>query len=195
MKNLLIIGDTHGAISVYEKILNIHKDYDSIHVGDFGFKYHHNWHLTNIDSNKHKVNFGNHDDYTFLDKPHSLGNYGMYSEDIMTVRGAYSIDKWCRTEGIDWWSNEQLNYIEMQEAIDLYTLNKPKIMITHDCPQEVRDYMFRIKDKSLTSNGLQSMFEIHQPDIWIFGHHHKDRVETINGTKFICLGECKYLTL
>lgn len=196
MKNITIIGDVHGKVYQYSHILNkLDKDSETIQVGDFGFRTHHEWHINNVDSNKHKINFGNHDDYTFLNKPHSLGNYSYLNDEIMTVRGAYSIDKEYRTEDVSWWKNEELNYQEFQEAIDFYSDKKPKIMITHECPQEIRRFLFNIEEKSITSNGLQSMFEIYQPDLWIFGHHHKKKCELINGTKFICLGELDTIDL
>ncbi len=185
---MLIIGDVHGKVNDYWKIIQKYKDQHSIQVGDFGFKKEHEWFLGNIDCKKHKINFGNHDDSTYLNKAHSMGDYS-FDQGIMTIRGAYSIDKSFRTENIDWWANEELNYQEMQMAIDFYELNKPKIIISHDCPHEVRQYLFGINDKSMTTNGLQSMFEIHQPDIWIFGHHHKSRNDIINKTQFTCLAE------
>lgn len=188
-EGLLIIGDVHGRINDYWKLVNTYKG-SSIQVGDFGFKKQHDWFLKNIDYTRNRINFGNHDDYSFLHKPHSLSNWSYDPRiELMTVRGAYSIDKAQRTENIDWWANEELNYVEMQDAIDFYNVNKPKIMITHDCPDQVRRYLFGIVNKSITSNGLQSMFEDHQPDLWIFGHHHRRKEEIINGTKFICLEE------
>ena len=186
--HIIVIGDVHGKINRYKKILDTNNSYKSIQVGDFGFKREHKWHLENIDSTKHKINFGNHDDYTFLNKPHSLGNFSLNGK-IMTIRGADSIDKAYRTENKDWWRNEELNYTEMQQAIDAFSIYKPEIVITHDCPQQVRSQLFGINEKSITSNGLQAMFEIHQPDLWIFGHHHKFKNEPINGTRFMCLAE------
>ena len=194
---LLVIGDVHGKVNEYWKILQKwDKRHCSIQVGDFGFKKQHEWHLKNIDFSQHQINFGNHDDYSFLHEPHSLSNwsYGFESKK-MTVRGAFSIDKSYRTENVDWWQNEELNYEEMQNAIDFYNFNKPKIMITHDCPDYARRYLFGIRDKSITSNGLQQMFENHQPDVWIFGHHHRSKNEVINGTRFICLAELETIVL
>lgn len=186
--NTLIIGDVHGKVDRYWNILQKHKS-SSIQVGDFGFKKEHDWHLANIDYSQHKINFGNHDDYTYLHKPHSLSNFSISKSGLMTIRGAYSIDKVYRTENLNWWANEELNYSEMQQAVDFYNFNKPKIIISHDCPHEVRKQLFGINDKSITSNGLQIMFENHQPDLWIFGHHHKSKNEVINGTRFVCLAE------
>lgn len=189
----LIIGDVHGKINEYWKIIQ-KTNLKSIQVGDFGFKKEHEWHLKNIDSAKHKINFGNHDDYAYLNKPHSLGNYSVIG-DIMTVRGADSIDKAYRIKDISWWEEEELTYDQMQNAIDSYMANKPSIMISHDCPQGIREHIFSIHDKSITSNGLQVMFEYHQPDMWVFGHHHKSISIKINGTKFICLNELETIII
>jgi len=184
---LLIIGDVHGNINSYWKIVSQINNL-SIQVGDFGFKKSHEWHLKNIDFSQHKINFGNHDDYTFLHEPHSLNNFYIGNE-YMTVRGAQSIDKFRRIEGLDWWKNEELNYNEMQNAIDHYIHNKPKLMITHDCPLIVKQHLFGMTDKTITSKGLQMMFENHQPDLWVFGHYHESKDVVLNGTRFVCLAE------
>ena len=44
---LLIIGDVHGKVNEYYKLLQKHKGV-SIQVGDFGFKKEHKWHLNLI---------------------------------------------------------------------------------------------------------------------------------------------------
>jgi predicted phosphodiesterase len=193
--NLLVIGDVHGKIKQYNEIISKHNGC-SIQVGDFGFDIEHEWFLSNVDYDNHKVVFGNHDDYSFLNSPHSLSNYSYDPiNGLMTVRGAFSIDRHRRTENKDWWANEELNYAEMQEAIDFYVTNRPKIMITHDCPHDIRNMMWGINDKSITSNGLQFMMESHQPDLWIFGHHHNPIDEVINGIRFICLGELETIII
>lgn len=184
---MIVIGDVHGKINKYHQMIRRY-GCKTIQVGDFGFKLHHNWHLKNVDSDNHKINFGNHDDYNYLHSKHSLGDYS-YFDGIMTVRGAYSIDRWLRTEGLDWWCNEELSYADMQNAIDFYVDKKPDVMITHDCPRSIRKQVFNIHEKSITSDGLQAMFESHQPKLWIFGHHHKDMSEIIDGCRFICLDE------
>lgn len=196
MMDMLIIGDVHGKIDRYWKILQKHQLGLSIQVGDFGFKKEHEWHLKNVDPTRHQINFGNHDDTAFLRKPHSCSDFSyMYEAKLMTVRGAYSINKLFLTEGKNWWANEELSYEEMQRAIDFYNHHKPSIMITHDCPHEARKHLFGITDKTTTTNGLQVMFENHQPDMWIFGHHHLSKNEVINGTRFICLDELETLII
>lgn len=195
LDSLVVIGDVHGKINKYWEILQkIGSNQKTIQVGDFGFKKEHLWHLNNVDSATHQINFGNHDDYTFLNESHSLSDWSYQPKaKLMTVRGACSIDKSYRIENLDWWSNEELSYKEMQNVIDFYNFNKPKVMITHDCPDYIRRYLFGIKDKSITSNGLQEMLENHQPELWVFGHHHKSIDKVINGTRFVCLNELEYL--
>lgn len=195
MNSQLIIGDVHQKIVQYYAIVRRHGG-KTIQVGDFGFGEYHKWHLNMLDSEKNKVNFGNHDDYNFLYHPHSLSDFSFDSKNsLMTIRGAASIDKWKRNEGIDWFPNEELNYNEMNQAIELADKEKPQIIISHDCPEEVRDTFFDIsiksnpKNKSITTQGLQELFETHQPVLWVFGHYHRKINEQVNGTRFICLEE------
>lgn len=191
---LLIIGDVHGKIDEYYKLIKKHKGL-SIQIGDFGFKKEHNWHLKNIDFTQHKICFGNHDDYSFFHKPHSLNNFSVWDQKLMTIRGAKSIDKHLRTENINWWANEEMSMEEMQQTVDHYILNKPKIIVSHDCPNVVRKQLFGINEKSITTNGMQVMFDNYKPDLWIFGHHHKSINEVIEGTRFICLAELNTILL
>lgn len=192
---LLIIGDVHGKVNGYNKLIQKHKGL-SIQVGDFGFKKEHEWHLKNIDFTQHKICFGNHDDYSFFREPHSLNNFSFWAQsELMTIRGAYSIDKHLRTKNVSWWENEEMDMEEMQQTVDHYTFNKPKIVISHDCPNIVRKQLFGINEKSITTNGMQVMFDTHKPDLWIFGHHHKNINEVIEGTRFVCLAELSTMLL
>jgi predicted phosphodiesterase len=191
---LLVIGDVHGLVDKYWKLHQKHKG-PSIQVGDFGFKKQHQWHLDNMNSDLHKINFGNHDDTAFLHQPHSLGNWSFLPGGIMTVRGAKSRDRHLRTKGKDWWVDEELTYAEMSKAVDAYLFELPRVMITHDAPHAVREALFGINDKTATSNGLQVMWREHQPEMWIFGHHHKSKNEVLNGTRFICLAEVESMRL
>jgi len=193
--NIIVIGDVHGKLKQYHDILKKYPKHSSIQVGDFGFQKHHDWHIENINGNQHKINFGNHDYYPYLFETHSLENYSLINNEIMTVRGAFSIDRVNRTEGIDWFAYEELNYVEMQAAIDFYETNKPRIVISHDCPHKLRSLLFGIEAKSITTNGLQAMLDIHKPELWVFGHHHTSVNELIDGTRFRCLAELEMMEL
>ena len=189
-----IIGDIHGDFEVYQELI---KDIPySIQVGDFGFK--DAWtRLDSIDHQRHKILPGNHDNYDYIKEKqplHVLQDYGISildGFDFFFVRGADSIDKKWRIEGRSWWKDEELTYHEFQKCIDLYKDIKPDIVITHTCPESIIYEMFKFSTSypSITGNGLNRMFEIHQPKLWIFSHMHPDTniIKKINNTLFICL--------
>jgi len=148
--NVTVIGDVHGHIKEYKEITdqcNI-----SICVGDFGFEKEWDWHEQHVQGYNHFINMGNHDYLPYVDDHYvSLGNWNYFDKfDIFTVRGADSIDKVHRREGVDWFANEELNYAEGLEAFDAYIKYKPKIVISHDCPQSVMVTLFGYPEKSQT---------------------------------------------
>lgn len=188
---LTVIGDVHGNVKQYKKITD--KCDHSICVGDFGFKRHWDWHTDNIKGN-HEIVMGNHDYYPYLDThPASLRNWNYFPGlNIFTVRGAKSIDQHLRIEGTNWFANEELTYAEGLEVFDEYAKVKPKIVISHDCPQSILEHIFKMGwsyGKTTTRNILQGMFIEHKPELWIFGHYHEHRDVEIMGTRFICLEE------
>lgn len=190
---VVIIGDVHGLIRGYQNIIN-NCDF-SICVGDFGFKKEWDWLQSHFGGSNHYINPGNHDYGPVLQYQtnQSCGNFAYFDQfDIFTVRGAESIDKHLRIDGIDWFRNEELNYREQLEAFDKYCEIKPKVVISHDCPQSVLESIFKMGwsyGKTQTRTMLEMMFQEHQPELWIFGHHHTSKDEIVNGTRFICLDE------
>jgi len=193
---LTVIGDPHGLIYNWKKI--VEESEMSISVGDLGFK--NEWEsawdfLQERDFvGNHFNNPGNHEYGPFVENhPLSTGNFRYFTElNLFTVRGAASIDKHLRTEGIDWFPNEELTYQEQLEAFDWYCKVKPEIVISHDCPQSVLEKMFKMGwtyGKSQTRTMLEMMLQEHQPAFWLFGHYHESRDVMINGTRFICLAE------
>lgn len=184
---MIIIGDVHGKTGLYHGIVRDLKE-KTIQVGDFGFERPHRWHMANIDPDQHKVLFGNHDYYPLLHERHSLGDF-MFQDGIMTIRGAFSIDKDDLTKGFDWFEEEQLDNEKCIEVVDMFSSLKPSIVITHDCPTEVFNYMSGRPDKTQTRQMLQVCFIHHQPDVWVFGHHHRSFETQMNRTRFVCLAE------
>jgi len=69
--------------------------------------------------------------------------------------------------------NEELNYAEARKVANAYFANKPRIVVSHDCPQSLASLLYRINDKSITRQLLETCFREHQPEYWIYGHHHK----------------------
>ena len=193
---MIVIGDVHCKVHEYQKMLHQYSGQRSIQVGDFGFYQEHLWHSQNVNPGQHKICFGNHDDQTFLDSPHSCGNT-MYFGDLrlLTIRGAFSIDHSIMTTGLDWWPNEEMSYIEMNEAVGVYAELKPAIVVSHDCPGSIAKLFWGIDSNSITSKGLDAMFSIWKPELWIFGHHHKRVRENIDGTFFVGLKELEVYKL
>lgn len=192
---MLLIGDVHCNIRQYQLIIERYAG-ETLQLGDFGFYKEHKWHLDNLDSEKHKVCFGNHDDQSFLQERHSCGDFKYFEKyDLMSIRGAYSIDKSRRTTGVDWWPNEEMTYLEMNDTIAFYEKRLPSIVVTHDCPRKISKKLFDLDITSITARGLDEMFEIHQPKMWIFGHHHCSTRTIVNGTLFICLSELETFEL
>jgi len=153
---------------------------------------------------QHRFIRGNHDNPELCRAhPNYLGDYGYLSaQDIFFLSGGWSIDVDFRTPGIDWWRDEELTTQELQSAIDLYEQSKPRIVVSHECPTAVKAATLRAVahqnrnswgDKatyhSRTELALQAMFELHQPEVWIYGHYHV-RCEIVEqGTRFNCLNE------
>lgn len=191
---ITIIGDVHGKYKRYHEIIR-EKDRHpyTIQLGDFGFKYDT---LSNIDSTKHLILPGNHDNYDICyNYPHFMGDYGYISlngVEFFYYRGAYSIDRDSRTIGIDWWKQEQVDIEGFMKARELYRLKKPDIVLTHDCPEFlVRDYIGPegIIYQNITNWALGELYNIHQPKLWIHGHHHTSKTTIYGNTKFVCLDE------
>jgi len=212
MNYLRIIGDVHGRHKDYIQVAK-QAEY-SVQVGDLGFQY--NLEEKHLDHTRHVFIGGNHDNYDiYHDTKHALGDYGEESLGDISfffIRGGFSIDHLARKQHYritgqkSWWEEEQLTLKQGDAALDAYIKAKPTIMLSHSCPQDVAriignpsvlkafgydPHKFRTNTQML----LQSCFEQHQPELWVFGHFHLDREVDLNGTKFICLPELKYLDI
>ena len=201
MKNCVtLVGDCHGKYEHYHKIVRQTERHPyTLQIGDFGFKYDT---LKNVDSTRHLILPGNHDNYdTCYNHPHFLGDYGYTSLnriDFFYYRGAYSIDRQYRTIGIDWWENEQVNIDQFMKARELYRNIKPEVMITHDCPQDIALQMLEPGQRvyeNITSWALQELYNIHQPKLWFFAHWHRSVKIQHGNTQFVCLNELETYTL
>jgi predicted phosphodiesterase len=210
------IGDVHGKffkLETYLEEIAIENEYEEekykiVQVGDLGIGFE-----TIREPDEFPNNFyfitGNHDDFDKAIKKYPNNCFPNYYFDeeysIFYIRGAYSIDLKYITVGKDWWDNEELNYYELQEAIDFYLKVKPRIVVSHDSPfnsyVEIFKYFKDIKDDfpkaSRTTQSLQIMLNEHEPEIWIHGHHHKRLEYKLNGfqTQFYSLKELDTLEI
>lgn len=211
MSVIRFIGDVHGKYRPYKRIIKGCKR--SIQVGDMGvgfktfsqgeIKYAQNPPFDTMKEGDHRFIRGNHDNpQACMNHPFWITDGEIIDDDIYCLGGAVSIDRVWRTEGYDWWPDEELSVQRLELEVDLYKAAKPSIVITHDCPESIARMMMdelKIYDKdkfpSRTRQALESMFFFHQPKLWIFGHWHKTitfPTQHTLGTTFKCLGELEY---
>lgn len=208
--SIRFIGDVHGKFRPFKKLIKNAER--SVQVGDLGvgFKKYNYCRDLVWDTNpphalmvKHNCKFirGNHENPSVCRRHSQWIKDGTIENDVMYIGGAVSIDRAFRTEGIDWWADEECSYNEIQVMIDNYIIKKPRVMVTHDCPESIADVILsqfnraKYGDPSRTRQALEVMRHYHKPEIHIFGHWHKDLDITIDGTRFICLGELSYIDL
>jgi hypothetical protein len=191
------IGDIHGNMNIY--VNELIKDCpQSIQVGDFGIGFVRN--PTEVyDFDNHKFIRGNHDfpygctlEPNYIEDGH-VEKIANTNEDIMFIGGAYSIDKPWRTEGIDYWSDEELSYDALNYMISKYIMTKPKVLIAHEVPQFLtKHFGIKIFDiPSRTRDALDEMFHYHKPELMISGHWHFAFDQVIDGCRHIIL-DCNH---
>ena len=188
------IGDVHGKTHIYEQIAS--QVEESVQVGDLGVGF-----VEHIPTGeRHRFIRGNHDNPHLCKRTEGWIPDGHIENDTLFVGGAWSIDQMYRTQDVDWWVGEECGAWQFIEFVNACRAHRPRIVVTHDCPDSVvRPLrllgMDQARYRTRTGDGLQRMFEAHQPDIWIFGHWHQSRDQVIEGTRFICLAELEHIDL
>lgn len=208
--SLTIIGDVHSKYLSYLALTEVHEH--TLQLGDMGFDYKP---LLNIDYNKHKFHGGNHDNYDiYYDSPNVIqslngsNDYGVVEHGgvkFFFIRGGHSIDKKYRRLKVDYWSNEELNYVQMEDCYQEYLKAKPDIVISHEVPTPIChrignpgiliDFGYDSLWTSQTAKFLESLRYAYKPKMWIHGHFHKKYEMDYEGTKFIGLAELGTYTI
>lgn len=192
LPHIRLIGDIHNHMSEYFAL--IRGIPYTVQLGDLSFNYSP---IATLDPKRHRVVLGNHDNY---DNPpvHSLGDSGISSFPLKNgefkfffVRGGFSIDSWRRIEGRNWWEHkEQLNWQQSNSCVEAWAATKPEIVLSHDCPAFLVPQVVTNEgklDSSHTGRLLEKLWSIHQPKLWVFGHHHQNKVINVGDTKFMAL--------
>lgn len=152
-----------------------------------------------IDFGKMRFIRGNHDCPNLCRRhPAYLGDWNVIEiEDgrsILVVSGAKSSDKYARTEGFDYWEEEELSILEASKMLQFYQIftrtRKIEAVVSHDCPSSILPILRPTKqiEPSRTNQFLQAVLEMHAPKIWVFGHHHISWQQKVGETEFHCLG-------
>jgi Icc-related predicted phosphoesterase len=201
MKKVMLIGDVHGDMNKYHRYTYRKKNQCdmSIALGDFGFKQEYDWFQKHAKDNAYILP-GNHDYYTLINSdecpPNILRKFGYIEElDLFYVSGAFSIDRVYRTEGKDWFADEEMSISELYNMIDLYEKVKPKTVISHTLPLEVIKIIlhYKVDYPSRTSQAMSSMISIHEPLNWYCGHFHESTKIKYKNINFQVLDELEII--
>jgi hypothetical protein len=202
-----LIGDIHGQVYDYKAYAIDRFEGPTIQIGDFGVGFGQSdyWHesINKFHSDgHHRFIRGNHDNPAKCKEMSGWIKDGTVENDVMFIGGAWSIDNpdappgwYKRTKDRDWWEDEECSDEQFAQMLDVYSVVKPRIMITHDCPHNIAGHMFwdtgilkGPRYNTRTGDFLQKMFEIHQPESWYFGHWHYTMAYQHGNTMFRCLG-------
>jgi hypothetical protein len=204
---MLLIGDIHGLFHEYKWRIKMRGVKKSLQLGDYGLGFPDT--MKSVDfgdiEGDHKFIRGNHDnpavcradknyagDYGIIDGSYINGKY----DKLFFVSGAWSIDYQYRTPGVSWWEDEQLSQSELGDVIHKYSVEKPEIVCSHDCPTIVLYHLHGARViPTRTSQAMDQMFLYRMPAYWIFAHHHMSWRKQINGCWFICLNELEILDI
>lgn len=177
---MLLIGDVHGKIGDYLSLCSTARG--SIQLGDLSndFRVIRNA----LPKDGHRFIRGNHDPRKQIATMPQWIEDGTVEGDMMMIGGsdhypgihpALLPDRTIPT--YQW---------IMIEAI--YRDQKPRIMLTHDCPSSAGRIMDRFDyTDTYTAQWLDRLFQFHVPELWVFGHWHQSRNFWINECNFVCL--------
>ena len=215
-KMIYITGDTHGnQYKWVEQIESVISPADIIIVcGDFGVGFWNGRYWSEetfydfLSAQKYTVLFidGNHENFDKLysdpietwcgGRVHKIRQnvihlmrgevYCIEDISIFVMGGGYSIDKYLRTEGVSWWSQEMPSEEEYDNALENLRNADFKVdyIITHTAPSETVYYLSTLRSLGIKNDVVQErQLTIFLDEIqrkvtykhWYFGHFHVDR--------------------
>lgn len=113
-----------------------------------------------------------------------FGEYFINGKRILTIGGAYSVDKWYRLQNdFKWFADEQLTAKEMAFAEKYLAQWNYDFILSHTAPidWEPTDLFLSCIDQSTVDKTmevwLKKFKDMTNWKVWLFGHYHADRIE------------------
>lgn len=110
--------------------------------------------------------------------------YTINGKKVLTIPGAYSVDKWYRLQNNwMWFPEEQLTAEEMEFAEKFCKDQSYDLVLSHTCPisWEPNDLFLRGIDQSKVDKTMEVWMDKFKDmfdwNVWLFGHYHADRIE------------------
>ena len=110
--------------------------------------------------------------------------YQINGHSVLTIPGAYSVDKWYRLAmSWTWFPQEQLTAEEMEQAEKKFGDYGFDFVLSHTCPLfwEPTDLFLNGIDQSKVDKSMEIWLDKFKDKImwgiWLFGHYHADRLE------------------
>ena len=113
-----------------------------------------------------------------------VASYEIAGKKVLTIPGAYSVDKWYRLQNDwMWFPDEQLDADEMADAEKEFAGQHFDFVFSHTAPidWEPTDLFLSMIDQSTVDKTMEVWLgkfkDMISWGIWLFGHYHKDRIE------------------
>lgn len=113
-----------------------------------------------------------------------VNSYIIMGKKVLTIPGAYSVDKWYRLQNDwMWFPDEQLTAEEMADAEEEFEYGEFDLVLSHTCPYDwmPTDLFLNCIDQSTVDKSMELWLNRFRHsfswDVWCFGHYHADRIE------------------
>ena len=124
----------------------------------------------------------------FMDFPAA---YEINGYSVLTIPGAYSVDKWYRLQNNwMWFPEEQINAKEMEVAEQSFKDWHFDFVLSHTCPASFApvDLFLNCIDQSTVDKSMENWMDKFKDmiswGVWCFGHYHADRIEQLHVEQF-----------
>ena len=111
------------------------------------------------------------------------GEYEIEGYSVLTIGGAYSVDKDYRLlRGWKWFYDEQLHKEERKAIFDFVKGKHYDLVLTHTCPESLQpvDLFLPMIDQSKVDKTMEIYLEAVKDhidwNVWLFGHFHASRI-------------------